>query len=114
MLADLLLIWVCSHLLKHQRPEQSGFTSSKSTTDLILVLCVLVDHQCEFQQGILAAYVDLKVFNSVLRETFWDPLRLHGIPARIIDLLTGLYSETMSAIKCGGGVPNFPVNTGVW
>ena len=60
----------------------------------------------------LAAYVDLKkAFHSVHRETFWD-LRHRGIPARIIGLLTGLYSGTVSAVKCGGGVSSFfPVNT---
>ena len=63
----------------------------------------------------LAAYVDLtKAFDSVHRETLWDLLLLRGIPARIIGLLTGLYSVTVSAVKCGGGMSNFfPVNTGV-
>ena len=62
-----------------------------------------------------AAYVDLKMaFDSVHRETIWDLLRLHGILARIIGLLTSLNSETVSAVKCGGGVFSFfPVNTGV-
>ena len=63
----------------------------------------------------LEAYVDLKkAFASVHRETLWDLLHLRGIPARIIGLLTGLYSGTVSAVKCGGGVSSFfPVNTGV-
>ena len=62
-----------------------------------------------------AAYVDLeKAFDSVHRETLWDLLCLRGIPARIIGLLTGLYSGTVSAVKCGGGVSRFfPVNTSV-
>ena len=46
--------------------------------------------------------------------TLWDLLRLRGIPATIIGLLTGLYSRTVSALNCGGGVSSFfPVNTGV-
>ena len=63
----------------------------------------------------LAAYVDVKkTFDLVHRETLWNLLRLRGIPARIIGLLTGLYSGTVSAVKCGGGVSSFfPVNTGV-
>ena len=62
----------------------------------------------------LAAYVNLKGFDSVHRETLWDLLHLRGIPARIIGLLTGLFSGTVSAVKCGGGVSSFfPVNTGV-
>ncbi|KAG0726800.1 DNA-directed RNA polymerases I, II, and III subunit RPABC2 [Chionoecetes opilio] len=63
----------------------------------------------------LAAYVDLKkAFDSVHRESLWDLLRLRGIPARAIGLITGLYSGTESAVKCGAGVSSFfPVNTGV-
>ena len=63
----------------------------------------------------LAAYVDLKkVFDSVHRERLWDLLRLRGIPAKIIGLLTGLYCGTVSTAKCGGGMSSFfPVNTGV-
>ena len=65
-----------------------------STTDRILALCVLVEHRREFRQGMLAAYVDLKkAFDSVHQETLWDLLRLRGIPARIIGILTGLYSR---------------------
>ncbi|KAG0716716.1 Serine/threonine-protein kinase pelle [Chionoecetes opilio] len=63
----------------------------------------------------LAAYVELKkAFDSVHRESLWDILRLRGIPARTIGLITGLYSGTESAVKCGAGVSGFfPVNTGV-
>ena len=100
MLVHLLLMQVCSHSLNYPRPEQSGFTLGKSTTDCILALRVLVELQCEFQQ----AYVDLnKLFDSVHREALWDLLRLCMIPAGIIGLLTSLYSETESAVKCRGG-----------
>ena len=37
-------------MLKYQRPEQSGFTPSTSTTDRILALCVLVKCQRESRQ----------------------------------------------------------------
>ena len=104
VLAHLLMTRVRAHLLKFQRPEQSGFTPGKSTTDRILALRVLVERRLQFRQGLLAAYVDLKkAFDSVHRETLWELLRVRGIPARIIDLITGLYSGTESAVKCGGG-----------
>ena len=55
--------------------------------------------------GMLAAYVDLKkTFDSMHREPLWDLMRLRGITARIIGLLTGLYSGTVGAVKCGGSV----------
>ena len=74
-----------------------------------------MDRRLEFKQGMLAAYVDLKkAFDSVHRETLWELLGLRGIPAGIIALMSGLYSETESAVKCGGGVSDFfPVASGV-
>ena len=102
VLAHLLLTWICIHLLKHQRSEQSGFTPGKSINDCNLPLRVLVEGRREFRQGMLAVYVDLKnAFDSVHRETLWDLLRLRRTAARIIGLLTGLYSGTVSAVKCG-------------
>ncbi|KAG0721870.1 Ankyrin repeat and SOCS box protein 3 [Chionoecetes opilio] len=66
VLAHLLLTRIRSHLVKHQRPQQSGFTPGKSTTDRILALRVLVERRREFRQGMLTAYVDLKkAFDSV-------------------------------------------------
>ncbi len=70
VLGQLLLRRICNHLLKHRRPEQSGFTPGKSTIDRILSLRVLVECRREFQQGMLAAYVDLrKAFDSVHCDT---------------------------------------------
>ena len=108
MLAHLLLMQVHSYLLKYQIPEQSGLTPSKSTTDRILALRVLVQHRREFRQGIIAAYINLeKAFDLVLREALWDFLRLCSIPARIIGQLSRLYSGTESAVKCVGSLSSF-------
>ena len=115
VLAHILLMRIRPHLLKHQRPEQSGFTPGKSTIDRILALRVLVERRREFRQGFVAAYVDLKkAFDSVFREILWELLRLRGIPVVILDLVVGLYTGTESAVKCGGGVSSFfPVESGV-
>ena len=115
VLAHLLLSRIRGHLLEHQRPEQSGFTPGKSTTDRILALRVLMERRREFRQGFFAAYVDLKkAFDSVHREALWDLLRFRGVPAGILGLLVALHSGTESAVKWGGGVSSFfPVNSGV-
>ena len=71
-----------------------------------------MERQREFRrQNMLAAYVNLKkTYGSVHREALLDLLR--GIPAGIFGLLTGLYSGTESAVKCGISVSNlFPVHT---
>ena len=113
--AHILLVRVRSHLLKGQRPEQSGFTPKKSTIDRILALRVLVERRREFRKGLLAVYVDLKkAFDSVHRESLWELLRLRGIPAAIITLVSGLYTGTESAVRWGGETSSFfPVNSGV-
>ena len=63
----------------------------------------------------VVAFVNLKkAVDSAHRETLWDLLHLRGIPIRIIGLLSALYSGTVSAVKCGGGMSSFfPVNTAV-
>ena len=63
----------------------------------------------------LAAYVDLKkAFESLHHEVLWDLLRIRGIPAGIIGLLSGMYSGTESVVKCVGSVSSFfPVHTEV-
>ncbi|XP_037776630.1 uncharacterized protein LOC119573485 [Penaeus monodon] len=61
--------------LQVQRSKQSGFTPKKSTVDRVLALCVLVERRLEFQQGMLAAYVDLKkAFDSVHQKSLWSQL----------------------------------------
>ena len=113
--ARLLLKRIRSHLLATQRPEQSGFTPKKSTTDRILALRVLIERRLEYRQKLLAAYVDLKkAFDSVHRESLWELLRLRGIPAKLISLISALYSDTRSAVKCGGSISDsFLVGSGV-
>ena len=50
----------------------------------------------------------------IQREVLCNFLRLRRIPAGIIGLLTGLYSKTERAVKCGRGESNFfLVHTGV-
>ncbi len=75
----------------------------------------VLERRLEFRQGLLAAYVDLKkAFDSVHRGTLWDILLVRGIPTRIMGLMTGLYSGTESAVKCGSGISDFfNVNSGV-
>ena len=83
----LVLDRVCHHLLEHLCTEQSGFTSKRST-DRILALRVLTERRREFQQGLLAAYVDLcKALDSVNRDALWKILGLHGVPPKVIRFL---------------------------
>ena len=47
-------------------------------------------------------------------DTLWRILGLRGMPPKLIDLMSELYSGTESAVKCGGTISDlFPVVTGV-
>ncbi len=63
----------------------------------------------------LAAFVDLcKAFDSVNWDALWRILGLRGVPPKLIDLMSELYSGTESTVKCGGTISDlFPVVTGV-
>ena len=90
------------HLLEHQCPEQSDFTLKRSMIDRILALRVLTECRREFRQGLLAAFVYLcKAFSSVNRDALWRILGLRGVPPKLIDLMSELYSGTESAVRCG-------------
>ena len=67
----------------------------------ILALWVLTERRREFWQGLLAAYVDLcKAFDSVNRDVLWRILGLRGVPLKLINLISELYSGTESAVRC--------------
>ena len=107
--ARIILDRVHHHLLEHHHPEQSGFTPNRSTIDRILALRVLTERSREFQQGLLAAHVDLCIaFDSVNWDALWKILGLLG------DLGGEIYFGPESAVRCGDTISNlFPVATGV-
>ena len=88
------------HLLLHQRPEQSGFAPHRSTIDHIFALRTLTECRREFWQGLLPAYVDLcKAFDSVNWDALCRNLGLRGVPPKLINLMSELYSGTESAVR---------------
>ena len=113
--ARVLLGRIRYHLLAYQRPEQSGFTPKRSTIDRILALRILIERKREYQQRFLAVFVDLrKAFDSIDRESLWIILGLRGIPPGLVRLISALYTDTSSVVRCGSGISDsFPVNSGV-
>ena len=113
--AQIILDRVRHHLLEHQHPEQSGFTPKRLTIDRILALRVLTESRREFRQGLLAAWVYLcKAFDSVNRDALWRILGLHGVPPKLINLMSEQHSGTESAVRCRDPISDlFPVVTGV-
>ncbi|KAI8516766.1 hypothetical protein Bbelb_053470 [Branchiostoma belcheri] len=90
-------------LLLKQRPEQSGFTPGRSTVDRVLSLRLLAEMRREYRKPLYAAYVDLKqAFDSVDRQCLWKVLRILGVPSKLLDLLSLLYSDTTSCVRVNG------------
>ena len=95
--AWIIIYRIHHHLPQHHHPVQSGFTPKSSTIDRMLALRVLTEHRREFRQGLLAAFVDLcKAFDSVNWAAIWKNLGLHGVPLKLINLMSELYSGTES------------------
>ncbi|KAI8482291.1 hypothetical protein Bbelb_399820 [Branchiostoma belcheri] len=98
-----------------QRPEQSGFTPGRSTVDRVLSLRLLAEMRREYRKPLYAAYVDLKqAFDSVDRQCLWKVLRILGVPSKLLDLLSLLYSDTTSCVRVNGQTSDpFTINSGV-
>ena len=48
------------------------------------------------------------------RDTLWRIIGLHGVPPKLIDLMSELYSGTESAVRCGDAISDlFPVLPGL-
>jgi len=64
--------------------------------------------------GLLVDYIDLhKGLNSVNRDALWRILSLLGMPTKLINVISELYSGTGSAARCGRSIFNlFHVVTG--
>ena len=54
------------------------------------------------------------MFDSVNQDALWRILGLRGVPPKLINLMSELYSGTESAVRCGDSISDlFPVATGV-
>jgi len=113
--AHVLLARLEPLLAESRRPQQSGFTSGRSTADAILALRLLSDLHREFSQPLYVAYVDLKsAFDSVDREALWKAVRGIGAPTILLNLIQDLYSQTNSMVRLGKHLsPSFQTRSGV-
>ena len=58
--------------------------------------------------------ISVKCLNSVNRDDLWRILGLHGVPGKLINLMSERNSGTESAVRCGDTISDlFPVVTGV-
>ncbi|KAG2470897.1 S28A1 protein, partial [Polypterus senegalus] len=56
-----------------------------------------MERKRKYRQSFFAAFVDFhKAFDSVDRAALWDILKVRGIPSRLLDIMAGLYTGTVS------------------
>jgi hypothetical protein len=113
--AHVLLARLQPLLLNQRRPQQSGFTQSRSTLDAILALRLLSEVHREFQRPLHVAYIDLKAaFDSVDRKSLWKALRGIGVPEILTSLIGDLHNGTTAKIRIGQRLSApFPTTSGV-
>jgi len=81
-------------------PEQSGFTTDRSTANAILTLLLLSEIVYEFQHHLRVVYVDLKsAFDYVDRSALWLALKGVGTPNILFQLPPYRFRRTC----CGRG-----------
>jgi len=102
-------------LKNHRRPQQSGFTAGRSTTDAILAVWLLSELHREFDRPLHVAYVDPKsAFDSMDRQALWKVLRGIGMPQVLLKLIEDLHTGTTARVRLGGLMSDiFPTSSGV-
>jgi len=107
--AHVILARIRPTLLRHRRPQQSGFTPGRSTCDRIATLCNIAQRRQDFVHPTFAAYVDLRAaFDSLSRPALWLLLTRLGISDR------ALYDHSVSCIRTRGiQSPSFNIESGV-
>jgi len=102
-------------LKNHRRPQQSGFTAGRSTTDAILTLRLLSELHWEFDRPLHVAYVDLKsAFDSVDRQALWKAFRGINMPQVLLKLTEDLHTGKTSQVSLGGLMSDsFSTSSGV-
>jgi len=115
LFATILLHLAQGKLLEARRPQQSGFTPGRSTSDAILSLRLLADLHRQFHKPLYVAFVDFKAaFDSVDRSALWSALSSAGLPTPIVDLIIDLHTGTTSCISVAGNLtPPFTSISGV-
>ena len=97
-------------------PEsQCGFSTNKSTHNIILTLRQLQEKCAEQRQQFIVTFVDFsKALDTFHRETLWKILSLYGCPKTFIRVIQSFHDGMTSSICCGDGCSDpFSVGHGV-
>jgi hypothetical protein len=97
------------------RPNQAGFRPGRSTINQIHTLRRILEAAESNQLELVVTFVDFKkAFDSVNRAVMFAILRYNGIPAKVVDAIARMYTESKGAVLVGGKLSEpFDITTGV-
>ena len=115
LFAQIILRRIQTALDSHLRDEQHGFRPSRSCTDLIYVLRIMIEEFNEWRQKMYLIFVDFeKAFDSIDRNSLWKILQYYGIPEKIVSLIVALYENTECCVRTqDGNTRYFRIMSGV-
>ena len=93
---------------KKLRDNQNGFRKGRSTTSHILTLRRILEGARAKNLSAVMVFIDFKkAFDSVDRDTIMKILLAYGIPKKIVDLITLLYTNTRAQVITPDGKTEF-------
>lgn len=97
------------------RNQQNGFRPGRSCIDNINTLRIIMEQSAEFNTPLYLLFVDFKqAFDSLDRNVMWRILASYGIPAKIRNIISGLYRNGKCRVVHRGKLGRwFTVESGV-
>ena len=84
------------------RPFQAGFRKGRNCLDQIHILRGLVEAYHQRQLPLLAIFFNFsKAFDSVDRNDLFKKLRHYGIPRKISEAITAIYTNSSGRVRLG-------------
>ena len=81
------------------RENQAGFRLSRSATEQITTLRIIVEQPLEWRTPLCINFIDYeKAFDSLDRNVLWVLMANYGIPSKIISLVKNMYEGTSCRI----------------
>ena len=97
------------------RENQAGFRPGRGCVDQIFSIRRILEFRHEYRQPTAVAFIDFKAaFDSVDRESVWKIMLADGLPPKLMNLISSLYSATKASVRVYGQLSDhFDVCTGV-
>lgn len=94
VIAHILNKRLSTTLLPELRKEQAGFRAHKSCVDHVNSLRVIIEQSVEWRSPLYLTFIDFeKAFDSLNHSAIWNALECKGVPAKLIRLIKGLYTN---------------------